>query len=79
MRRSPNPLPHPPPVHRTRWSSLLLFPLPTTCRFPQGVPEEIATVWEVWSLLTEQPVDRQEFDPSVFDEAAVRGLIEGSG
>ena len=55
------------------------IPAPDNLQIPQGVPEEIATVWEVWSLLTEQHVDRRDFDPSVFDESAVRGLIEGLG
>ena len=55
------------------------IPAPDNLQIPQGVPEEIATVWEVWSLLTEQHVDRRDFDSSVFDEAAVRGLIEGLG
>ncbi len=55
------------------------IPAPDNLQIPQGVPEEIATVWEVWSLLTEQHVDRRDFDPSVFDEAAVRGLIQGLG
>ena len=55
------------------------IPAPDNLRIPQGVPEEIATVWEVWSLLTEQHVDRQTFEAETFDEAAVRGLIEGLG
>ena len=46
---------------------------------PKGVPEDLATVWEVWSLLNEQHVDRQGFDTEIFDESAVRGLIQGLG
>ncbi len=55
------------------------LPAPDNLQIPQGVPEELSTVWEVWDLLTEQHVDRQDFDSSVFDEAAIRGLIRGLG
>ena len=55
------------------------IPAPGNLQIPQGVPEELATVWEVWSLLTEQHVDRRDFDSSDFDEAAIRGLIRGLG
>ena len=70
-----------PPATRAQDPMVLptAIPAPDNLQIPQGVPEEIATVWEVWSLLTEQHVDRQDFDPGVFDEAAVRGLIEGLG
>ena len=53
------------------------LPAPDSVQVPQGVPEDLATVWEVWSLLNDQHVDRQEFDAGTFDESAVRGLIEG--
>ena len=43
---------------------------------PSGVPEELKTVWEVWSLLTKEHVDRGNFDPEVFTEAAIRGLLQ---
>ena len=46
---------------------------------PEGVPEELKTVWEVWGLLTREHVDRTEFDPEVFTEAAIRGLVEALG
>ena len=55
------------------------LPAPDNLQIPQGVPEELSTVWEVWSLLTEQHVDRRDFDSSDFDEAAIRGLIRGTG
>ena len=55
------------------------IPAPVNLQVPQGVPEELATVWEVWSLLTEQHVDREGFQSAIFDEAAVRGLIQGLG
>ena len=75
------PEPTAPPATRAQDPMVLptAIPAPDNIQIPQGVPEEIATVWEVWSLLTEQHVDRQDFDPGVFDEAAVRGLIEGLG
>ena len=53
------------------------LPAPDSVQIPQGVPEDLATVWEVWSLLNDQHVDRQEFETDTFDEAAVRGLIKG--
>ncbi len=42
---------------------------------PDDVPDELKTLWEVWALLTSEHVDREEFDPEVFTEAAIRGLI----
>ena len=41
----------------------------------EGVPEELAVVWEVWSLLANEHVDRAEFDSDEFTEAAIRGLL----
>ena len=55
------------------------IPAPDDLQIPQGVPEELATVWEVWSLLTDQHVDRNEFETDNFNEAAIRGLIQGLG
>ena len=46
---------------------------------PPAVPEDLATAWEVWSLLTEQHVDRAEFEREKFDEAAIRGLLTELG
>ena len=56
-------------------ASPLTEPLPA----PDGVPEELKTVWEVWALLTREHVDRTQFDPEVFTEAAIRGLIDALG
>ena len=39
------------------------------------MPEELETVWEVWALLTKEHVGRSEFDPDVFTEAAIRGML----
>ena len=50
-------------------------PLDEPLEAPSGVPEELETVWEVWSLLTEEHVDRSDFDPEAFTEAAIRGMI----
>jgi carboxyl-terminal processing protease len=50
-------------------------PLDEPLEAPSGVPEELETVWEVWSLLTEEHVDRSDFDPDAFTEAAIRGMI----
>ncbi len=42
---------------------------------PQGVPEELATAWEVWTMITEQHVDRRELEAEKFDEGAIIGII----
>ena len=42
---------------------------------PEGVPEELATVWQVWSMLAAEHVDRGTFDPEVFTEASIRGML----
>ena len=55
--------------------SPLTQPLPA----PDGVPEELKTVWEVWALLTREHVDRTNFDPEVFTEAAIRGIVKALG
>ncbi len=54
-------------------------PAPDNFQIPQGVPEDLAAVWEVWSILNEQHVDRRDFQSETFNEAAIRGLIEGTG
>ena len=46
---------------------------------PQGVPEELATAWEVWSLITEQHVDRRGLEAEKFDEGAIQGIIATLG
>jgi len=55
------------------------IPVTEPLEAPEGVPEELKTVWEVWNLLTREHVDRTEFDPEVFTEAAIRGLVEALG
>ena len=42
---------------------------------PEGVPEELAIVWQVWSMLAAEHVDRGTFDPEVFTEASIRGML----
>ena len=46
---------------------------------PQGVPEELATAWEVWALITEQHVDRRDLEAEKFDEGAIQGIIAALG
>lgn len=46
---------------------------------PSGVPEELETVWEVWAHLTNEHVNRSDFDPDVFTEAAISGMIAALG
>ena len=54
-------------------------PLEQPLEAPSGIPEELATVWEVWALLTSEHVDRSQMDPDVFAEAAIGGLISALG
>ncbi len=70
-----------PPAARAQDPMVLptAIPAPDNFQVPQGVPEDLETVWEVWSLLTEQHVDRNDFETDTFNEAAIRGLIEGTG
>jgi carboxyl-terminal processing protease len=46
---------------------------------PEGVPEELKTLWEVWALLTSEHVDRSNFDIEAFNEAAINGLVSALG
>lgn len=70
-----------PPAEAPRDPMLLptAIPAPDNLQIPQGVPEDLATVWEVWSILNEQHVDRNEFETDTFNEAAIRGLMAGTG
>ncbi len=52
-----------------------LVPPDKPLEIPEGVPEELAVVWEVWNLLASEHVDRADFDTEEFTEAAIRGLI----
>ena len=52
-----------------------LIPPEKPLEVPEGVPEELAVVWEVWSLLAAEHVDRATFDPEVFTEASIRGML----
>ena len=46
---------------------------------PDPVPEDLATAWEVWNLISQQHVDRDGFDSEEFDEGAIRGLLAALG
>ena len=46
---------------------------------PDPVPEDLSTAWEVWNLISQQHVDRGEFDSDDFDEGAIRGLLTALG
>lgn len=52
-----------------------LIPSDKPFALAEGVPEELAVVWEVWELLANEHVDRAEFDSEEFTEAAIRGLL----
>ena len=46
---------------------------------PQGVPEDLSTLWEVWTIVNREHVDRLDFDTEQFNEEAIRGLIRAIG
>ena len=46
---------------------------------PDPVPEDLATAWEVWNLISKQHVDRDGFDSEEFDEGAIRGILAALG
>lgn len=46
---------------------------------PDPVPEDLSTAWEVWNLISQQHVDRGDFDSEDFDEGAIRGLLTALG
>ena len=52
-----------------------LIPQGMPLEVPEGVPEELAVVWQVWSMLAAEHVDRATFDPEIFTEASIRGML----
>ena len=56
-----------------------LIPQDMPLEAPEGVPEELAVVWQVWSMLAAEHVDRATFDPEVFTEASIRGMLTALG
>ena len=52
-----------------------LIPQEMPLEVPEGVPEELAVVWQVWSMLANEHVDRGTFDPEIFTEASIRGML----
>ena len=52
-----------------------LIPQDMPLEIPEGVPEELAVVWQVWSMLANEHVDRATFDPDIFTEASIRGML----
>ena len=52
-----------------------LIPQDMPLEAPEGVPEELAVVWQVWSMLAAEHVDRGTFDPEIFTEASIRGML----
>ena len=52
-----------------------LVPQGMPLEVPEGVPEELAVVWQVWNMLASEHVDRGTFDPEVFTEASIRGML----
>ena len=56
-----------------------LLPQNMPLEIPEGVPEELAVVWQVWSMLADEHVDRATFDPEIFTEASIRGMLVALG
>lgn len=56
-----------------------LIPQEMPLEVPEGVPEELAVVWQVWSMLANEHVDRATFDPEIFTEASIRGMLVALG
>ena len=46
---------------------------------PDVVPDGLEVIWETYSLLVREYVDREKVDPAVLSEAAVRGMIDALG
>ncbi len=46
---------------------------------PSEVPEELNVVWEVWAHLVRDHVDKSTMDPTLFSEAAIKGIIGALG
>ena len=43
---------------------------------PDEIPPGLEAVWEAYSLLVREYVEREKVDPSVMTEAAIRGMVE---
>ena len=42
----------------------------------QGTPKELEAIWEAWALLNKEHIDRASFDSEIFEESAIKGLID---
>jgi len=42
----------------------------------EGTPRELEAVWEAWSLLNKEHIDRATFEAGTFEESAIKGLID---
>lgn len=58
-------------------------PYPMTSTLPkeqlgssEGTPRELEAVWEAWSLLNKEHIDRASFEAETFEESAIKGLID---
>ena len=58
-------------------------PYPMTSTLPkeqlgssEGTPKELEAVWEAWSLLNKEHIDRASFEAETFEESAIKGLID---
>lgn len=59
--------------------SVEVIPPDQPLKAPSDVPAELKIVWETWSFLTKDFVDRANLDPAKLSEAAVRGMLEAVG
>ena len=48
-------------------------------RTPSAVPDELETVWEAWTVLSENYVDKDGLVQSTLSEGAIRGMLEALG
>ncbi len=42
----------------------------------EGTPKELEAVWEAWTLLNKEHIDRASFKSEAFEESAIKGLID---
>ena len=52
-----------------------VIPAEKALEIPDEVPEELAVIWEAWTLLTKHHVDKGNLDPAALSEAAVKGML----
>ena len=46
---------------------------------PRAVPDELSTVWEVWTVLSQDYANREQIDQSELSKGAIDGMLEALG